>query len=125
MTAAAAFINGYLETHQLRSGTHPENLAAFRLHRGGHKFEHQYRVGRYRLDFAWPKIKVGLEIDGPHHLRPDVAVKDAFRDCELQNEGWLIFRVHYTDSFEEQLARISGLIHRELQGSGGDRRVAA
>jgi very-short-patch-repair endonuclease len=120
MRAATAFLDRYLENHELRRGTQPENLAAMRLHRAGH----QHRVGRYRLDFAWPQIKLGLEIDGPHHFRPDVAVKDTFRDSELQDQGWLIFRVRYTDSFEEQLARISGLIHRELQW-GGVRRDAA
>jgi very-short-patch-repair endonuclease len=124
MRAAIAHRDRYLETHGLRSGTQPENLAAYMLHRAGHKFVQQHRVGRYHLDFAWPTIKVGLEIDGPHHLRPDVAVKDAFRDCELQDEGWLILRVRHTHSFEDQLARVSGLIHRELQWSGGIRHAA-
>jgi len=124
MRAVIAHRDRYLETHGLRKGTPPENLAAFRLHPIGHTFEQQYRVGRYHVDFAWPSIKVGLEIDGPHHLRPDVAVKDVFRDCELQDEGWLIFRVRYTDSFEDQLARVSRLIHHELQWRGGGRRVA-
>jgi very-short-patch-repair endonuclease len=119
MTAViTAAYKRYIETHNLQPGTNPENQAAFRLHRAGHQFEQQHRVGRYHLDFAWPQIKVGLEVDRPHHLRPDVAVKDAFRDCELQDEGWLIFRVRYTDSFEDQLARVSGLIHGELRFRG-------
>jgi very-short-patch-repair endonuclease len=122
--AVIAHRDRYLEIHGLRSGTQPENLAAYMLHRAGHKFEQQYRVGRYHLDFAWPTIKVGLEIDGPLHLRPDVAVKEPFRDCELQDEGWLILRVRHTDSFEDQLARVSGLIHCELHWNGGVRHVA-
>jgi very-short-patch-repair endonuclease len=124
MRAATAHRDHYLENHGLRKGTRPENLAAYILHRAGHTFEQQHRVGRYHLDFAWPNIKIGLEIDGPHHLRPDVAVKDVFRDSELQDEGWLIFRVRYTDSFEDQLARVSGLIHQQLQWSGGGSNAA-
>lgn len=114
----AAVVNRYIDTHGLQRGTYPENRAAHILHRAGHKFVQQHRVGRYHLDFAWPQNKVGLEVDGPHHLRPDVAVKDVFRDCELQDAGWLIFRVRYTDSFEEHLARVSGLIHGELRFRG-------
>ncbi len=82
-----------LEDRGIRVGTHPENLAALFMHRVNLDVAPQYRVGRYVIDFALPRVKVGIEIDGPHHMRPDVAVKDAFRDAWLRGQGWIILRV--------------------------------
>lgn len=98
----------------LQTGTHPENLAAYRLHQWGHRFEQQYRVGRYRLDIALPALRIAVEIDGPHHQRPDVAVKDTFRDQWLRDEGWIVLRVNAGDTLEDQLANVSALLHQAV-----------
>lgn len=92
-------------------GTHPENLAALRLHQWGHRPSPQHRVGRYRIDFAFPGVKVAIEVDGPHHHRPDVAHRDALRDAELRAKGWVVLRVNTGPHFEEQLSRVSALLH--------------
>lgn len=104
MTAKDAVLE-YLTKNGLRTGTHPENLATLRLHRWGVDTSPQHRVGRYRIDFAFPDVLVGIEVDGPHHHRPDVAHKDALRDCQLRRAGWLVLRVNTGDDFEEQLLR--------------------
>lgn len=100
----------------LETGTHPENVAAFRLHQWGHKFQQQHRVGRYRLDIAFPKHRIAVEIDGPHHQRPDVAVMDTFRDQWLRDEGWIVFRVNAGDTLEAQLSHLSALLHKAVAG---------
>jgi len=113
----AAKVRTMCEGHGLRLGTHPENLAALRLHQWGHRFEQQHRAGAYRLDLAFPELRVAVEIDGPHHQRPDVAVRDAFRDQWLRDEGWLVFRVNAGDTLEAQLARVSEVLH-VIRGGG-------
>ena len=108
----ASAVRQKVEALGLQPGTHPENLAAFRLHQWGHRdFVQQHRVGRYRLDFAWISVQVALEVDGPHHGRPDVAFKDAYRDRELRERGWIVLRVDVGDGLEAQLARASLVIH--------------
>lgn len=101
----------YCEERGLTVGTAPECRAAMRLHQWGHDFVQQHRVGRYRLDFAWPEHEIALEVDGPHHWRPDVAVKDVARDDWLRREGWVVFRVSAGDDLDQQLSRVSTIIH--------------
>lgn len=111
MSRAAPHVAQYCESHDLRLGTHPENLAAMRLHQWGHEPAPQYRIGRYLVDFAFTRDRIALEIDGPHHQRPDIAVKDTFRDGFLRDRGWLVIRLHYGDTFDEQLSSVSRLLH--------------
>jgi very-short-patch-repair endonuclease len=78
--------------------------------------QQQYRVGRYVLDFAWPSKLAAIEADGPHHWRPDVAIKDVQRDAWLRSQGWLVFRVDdSTDTLEQQLLRLVRII-KNLDG---------
>lgn len=46
---------------------------------------------RWRLDFAWPDVRVGAEYDGlDWHSGPDAFVRDRRRSAALQELGWLI-----------------------------------
>lgn len=63
----------------------------------------------YRLDFAWPSIKVALEADGWHHRSPNGAASDRQRDSELRADDWLVFRVddeHGEDALMMQVGRV-------------------
>jgi very-short-patch-repair endonuclease len=58
------------------------------------EWKQQYRVGRYRLDFAIPLVKVALEVDGPRHrYDPHMAMRDAQRDSWLRSQGWIVIRI--------------------------------
>lgn len=99
------------------SGTNLENLAARRLDQAGFRprvhVDQQHRVGRYRLDFAWPELQIALEIDGWHHRSPEGAARDAERDSWLRSKGWLVLRVddrYGEHSFEEQLVRVCRVV---------------
>lgn len=100
-----------------RPGTSLENLAAFRLLRVGFRpprVSQQHRVGRYRIDFAWPDLQVGLECDGFQHRRPENAARDALRDVELRAAGWVIFRIDDAsgeEAFVDQLYRVTEFVH--------------
>jgi very-short-patch-repair endonuclease len=53
----------------------------------------QYRVGRYRIDFAVPAQKFGIELDGlrSHASTSDMA-RDRRRERALRSVGWDIVR---------------------------------
>lgn len=78
----------------------------------------QFPVGKYRLDFAVPEIKVAIEVDGPRHRAPDVAAQDVRRDSWLRSQGWLVFRVDSRfggpPECEQQVARVVRVIQQEL-----------
>ena len=46
----------------------------------------------YRLDLAYVEDMVDVEIDGPHHRRPEVAARDRRRDAFLRAHGWEVLR---------------------------------
>lgn len=93
MTGRQQAALAYVRRNGLREGTHPENIAAMRLDQWGIRFVQQHPVGRYRLDFAVLGTLTAIEIDGPHHMRPDVAHRDAIRDATLRDLGWVVMRV--------------------------------
>ena len=112
MTATAAAMRGLLDRHNLPSGTALENRATWRLFRAGVLDRQQYRVGPYRLDYAWPDLLIALEVDGPHHWQPNVATKDVARDAYLRGLGWVVFRVDDSSgTLEHQLARVCRIVH--------------
>jgi very-short-patch-repair endonuclease len=56
----------------------------------------QYRIGRYRLDFAWPELRVVVETDGwATHGRRQGFEDDRARDAALVAAGWRVLRVTY------------------------------
>jgi very-short-patch-repair endonuclease len=53
----------------------------------------QYPVGRYRIDFALPTIKFGIELDGFHsHSSTEDIASDRYRERQLMRAGWTIIR---------------------------------
>ena len=53
----------------------------------------QYRVGRYRLDFALPRIKIGIELDGHwSHSSTTAIAHDRRRQRNLEAAGWRVIR---------------------------------
>lgn len=100
-----------------RIGSSLENSAARFLSGAGPvltgNIEQQYRVGSYRIDFAWPDVRVALEVDGWHHRSPEGAAKDALKDSFLRSRGWLVLRVddrNGRDAMTVQLAQVCRLV---------------
>ena len=48
--------------------------------------------GMYEYDFAWPKQKIDVEIDGSTHNLPKVQKIDARRDKFSTDNGWIVIR---------------------------------
>jgi very-short-patch-repair endonuclease len=60
----------------------------------------QYPMGRYRLDFVVPKIKLCIELDGhDSHKSKDARTHDAFRDRTLTKQGWTTIRFTGSEVF--------------------------
>jgi very-short-patch-repair endonuclease len=56
----------------------------------------QHAIGRYRLDFAWPELRVAVETDGwATHGRRQAFEDDRARDAFLLAAGWRVLRVTY------------------------------
>ena len=102
--------------HGWKPGTHLENQVALLLTRSRLSAEQQHQVGRYRLDFAWPDVKIALEADGWWHRSPEGATSDRQRDSWLRSQGWVVFRVddeHGEDSLREQVVRVAHLVRSQ------------
>jgi len=76
------------------------------------------RGGRYRLDFAWPDLRVGLEFDGRvkyFGAQPtdEVIYEERRRERALVEEGWTILRIEWGDLFRE--AELEARLRRTLR----------
>lgn len=117
MDAATRILRDVVEEKGWRPGTSLENRVCLLLSRfgcGPKLVKQQYRVGRYRLDFAVPQMGFALEADGWHHRNPASAGRDAERDSELRHLGWLVFRVDDTGTDDDlglQVARVARVIN--------------
>ena len=53
---------------------------------------YRYPAGIYEYDFAFPELKLDVEIDGSTHLKPEVKKKDIRRDAWSRSQGWSVAR---------------------------------
>lgn len=62
----------------------------------------QHTVGRYRLDFAIPQRRIGIEIDGlQYHSSQESIIKDRRRQRELEQQGWRVVRFAAKEVFDD------------------------
>lgn len=57
----------------------------------------ELRVGRWFIDFAFPTLKLAVEIDGRQHLLPERQDSDRKKDSELLAAGWTVVRVQWAN----------------------------
>lgn len=64
------------------------------------KFETEFSVGVYSLDFAWAHLKKCIEIDGEQHERFDeYKERDIRKDNFCESQGWKILRIKWKDLY--------------------------
>ena len=54
---------------------------------------HEYKVGKWFIDFAVVDKKLALEIDGKQHQFPERKASDEKKDAYLIENGWKILRI--------------------------------
>lgn len=75
-----------------------------------------YRVGRYRVDVAFPAAKVAIEIDGwAFHVDQDVFQNDRQRQNDIALLGWQVLRFTWLD-LNEYPERVLATIHTAIRG---------
>jgi very-short-patch-repair endonuclease len=67
-------------------------------------FRRQHVIGKYIVDFAAPKARLVVDVDGGYHVGR--ARKDATRDARLVRAGWRVVRVASEEAVEVAVARI-------------------
>jgi very-short-patch-repair endonuclease len=65
---------------------------------------------RYRLDFAWPSLRLAVEVDGGSVHGPDRLSSDLHRQNQILLDGWLIVRFSW-----QTLVRHPDLVDRDLR----------
>lgn len=75
----------------------------------------EYRFKRWRFDFAWPQLKVAVEVDGGtffggDHVRGKGYQRDCLKNNAAQVEGWAVLRADRemvgTDQFADTVRRM-------------------
>jgi len=82
----------------------------------GSHFRRQVPIGSYVADFACLKARLIIELDGGHHSKDDVAVKDEQRTRWLKSEGYRVIRF-WNAELTENLPGVLDTIYRALYGS--------
>lgn len=60
--------------------------------------ERNFHVDRYFVDFAWPKSKIYIEIDGEQHYTTNGIERDIIRTNRLHAVGWtLVKRIRWSE----------------------------
>ncbi len=93
------------ELKSIQSATEKILLRSFRKH--GLNPEEQYKIGNMRVDFAFPKEKIIIEVDGVHHSKRKQKIKDIRRNYFLKDEGWKVWRykAEHCYKFPDYIAR--------------------
>lgn len=76
----------------------------------------QYHVGRFFLDYAWPKSKIYIEVDGEQHYTEEGLKHDKERTEVLLNEGWkLLKRIRWSEYQKLSKLEKENEVYRLLQ----------
>lgn len=73
---------------------------------------------RYRLDFAYPDLKIAIEVHGSQHDEdPDVASNDVVRTAALEAAGWTVLVIRQK-TFASDLANAIAILRHCVTASG-------
>jgi very-short-patch-repair endonuclease len=81
-----------------------------------YRFRRQHPIGRFVVDFACPRRKLAIEIDGSQHATNEA--QDRSRTTELARRGYRVIRFWNSDV----LSNVSGVVEiiwRELESRTG------
>lgn len=82
--------------------SYPEKFFEKFLTNEGIKFEKEYPIGRFSIDFALIENKIAIEIDGKTHFTEEETIqRDKRKNKKLEEEGWKTLRIKWGKMFNE------------------------
>jgi len=81
---------------------------------GGFKFNRQYSIGSYILDFYCPEFRFGIELNGNQHNENEPKIYDKDRERILQASSVHIIRF-WNDEVENDIAKVLEKILFEIK----------
>jgi very-short-patch-repair endonuclease len=66
----------------------------------------EHAIGRYNIDFAFPSIKLAVELDPLWHKTGRKAKTDARKDAFLESRGWKVLRLEARASTSYNVSKI-------------------
>ena len=64
-------------------------------------FKRQMPIGNYIADFACPRHRLIVELDGSHHANQDQMRQDSKRTAYLEQQGWRVVRFWNDDVLKD------------------------
>jgi len=82
--------------------SYPEKFFERFLINEGIKFEKEYPIGRFSIDFALVDEKIAIEIDGKTHFTDKETIeRDKRKNSRLEEDGWKTLRIKWSKIFNE------------------------
>lgn len=79
----------------------PEYVVLEAMNRIGLHPKHRHLIGKLAVDFAFPELKLAVELDGEHHHEADKELRGAQeRDEYLKSMGWRVYRIPATRALQ-------------------------
>ena len=75
--------------------------------KGDLEFRFQFQVVGYIVDFAWPKPRLAVEIDGEVHRRDSAWHRDNLRTSRIERAGWQLIRFNNEEVLNTPYAIVS------------------
>jgi very-short-patch-repair endonuclease len=87
----------YKLNHYSKGRSYPEEYWKEVLDAENLSYVEQFQIGLYQLDFAFPELKIDLEIDGDqHYLDEKIVQSDLRRTQYLEELGWKVIRIKWS-----------------------------
>lgn len=83
------------KTRNKLTPSYPEKVTIDYFNQNNIKFEREFKIGKYFIDFAFPDKKIGLEIDGRTHEDVVVIEKDKRKKEFIESLGWKLYRIKW------------------------------
>lgn len=80
----------------------------------GCRFERQYNIGNYIVDFYSPQAKLAIEVDGPIHEAPDTVEYDKVREEDIKGLGIHMLRFK-NEEIESRIGGVLNLIAEKIR----------
>ena len=62
-----------------------------------YEVSHTASSRRFRLDLAWPELKIAIEYHGDYHREPEQWRRDLTRKSHLEADGWIVLELNAAD----------------------------